>query len=313
MKTEAATSWTAPLVRLRGARVLVTGAGGFLGRSVCRRLAALGASVTGVGRSITPHGFEGAWLTCDLSDAEAVRTLIASCKPSHVLHLAGITLGQQDVSAVWPNFRANCLTTIALLTALTPSDCQRVVLTGSLREPMGEAEPLPTSPYAAAKFASSAYGRMFQRLYGLPVVIGRVFMVYGPGRQDMTKLVPYVTSTLLEGRPAALSGGKPAFDWVYIDDVVDALLLLATAEGLEGSTLDIGTGRLVSVADVARAIAQRLGRPELLNFAAVPDRAFEPERAADVSTMAARTGWVSSVSLEEGIDRVVRWGISGFG
>jgi UDP-glucose 4-epimerase len=292
---------------MRPQNVLVTGAAGFLGSALCTRLSTLGASITGVGRSAQPEGFSGAWVQCELTDQAAVQALVAETQPSIVFHLAGRTLGDQGKEAVWPTLRDNLLATLPLLVALVGTGCRRVVLTASLRDPEGGSEPVPLSPYAAAKAASSAYGRMFHRLYELPVVIARPFMVYGPGRQDMSKLVPYVASRLVAGDEAALSSGEAAFDFVFVDDVVEGLLALATKDGLEGKTVDLGTGHLTSVADVARTIAQRLGKTRLVTLGAVPDRRFEPQRVADVESVAALTQWRAQVPLQAGIDRFLAW------
>jgi nucleoside-diphosphate-sugar epimerase len=288
--------------------ILVTGAAGFLGSALCMRLAAAqGARVTGAGRSARPAGFGAEWVTCDLADQAAVDALIEQTQPTVVFHLAGRTLGAQGKEAVWPNLRDNLLATVPLLSALTGTRCRRVVLTASLRDPDFDTDEVPTSPYAAAKAASSAYARMFHRLYQLPVVIARPFMVYGPGRQDMSKLVPFVASRLLAGQDASLSSGKDAFDFVFIDDVVEGLLTLASKDGLEGGTIDLGTGRLTSVAQVATGIADRLGKKHLLKLGALPDRRFEPQRSADVEGTAAMTGWRARTALPVGIDRFLAW------
>jgi nucleoside-diphosphate-sugar epimerase len=90
------------------------------------------------------------------------------------------------------------------------------------------------SPYAAAKFAASAYGRMFHALYHTPVTILRLFMVYGPGQQDLRKLVPYVTLALLKGEMPRVSSGVREVDRIYVDDVAAGYLAAATATGVEG-------------------------------------------------------------------------------
>lgn len=296
-----------PNQKLHARNILVTGAAGFIGAALCARLDALGAHVVGTGRGKPPPGFRGTWLQCELTDAAAVEGLVALSEPDFVFHLAGLTLGDQGTQAVWPNLRDNLLATVPLLLALTGTRCRRLVLTASLRDPEIATEPLPLSPYAAAKTASSAYARMFHQLYQLPVAIARLFMVYGPGPQDMDKLVPHVASRLAADLPAALSTGEARFDFVFIDDVVEGLLALATAQGVEGRTLDFGTGQLASIAEVAQTLARHLGKPDLLKFGALPDRRFEPLRAADTELTAALTGWRAKVPLAVGLERFLAW------
>ena len=105
-------------------------------------------------------------------------------------------MGAPDLQHVLPAFQSNLQTTVNLLVSLAEVGCARMITTGSLVEPEEGLRTIPNSPYAAAKWAASDYARMFHALYGFPVAIARVFMVYGPGQLDETKLVPYVIRCL---------------------------------------------------------------------------------------------------------------------
>lgn len=297
----------ADALRRFSGRVLVTGAGGYIGRALCARLAFLGSSLTGVGRSAAPPGFAGRWIRCDLTDWAAVSALVAECRAAWVFHLAGCTIGDQGIDAAWPTLRDNVLGTVPLLAAVSKTGCDRIVLTASLRDPDPALGAVPLSPYSASKAASSSYARMFHKLHGLPLVLARLFMVYGPGLQDPKRIVPYVTAQLAAGAEARISSGVAAFDFVFIDDVVDALLACAVAEDVIGQTLDVGSGVLTSIVDVATMVADLMGRRDLLHAGAIPDRRFERARDADVEGMAARTGWRAQVALREGLTRYIEW------
>ena len=151
----------------------------------------------------------------------------------------------------------NHLATVNLLTAVQDVGCRRMVVTGTLSEGSGEAA---SSPYAAAKSAATEYTRMFHSMYGTPVVCLRLSMVYGPGQPDASKLVPHVVESLLEGQPPCVSSGRFETDWIYIDDVVDALLRAAVAEGVEGQALDVGSGNEASVREVVELLAATIDR-----------------------------------------------------
>jgi nucleoside-diphosphate-sugar epimerase len=182
------------------------------------------------------------------------------------------------------------------------------VLTGSLTEPANESlEPIPQSPYAAAKWAGVAYGRMFRALYGTPVVIMRPFMTYGPG-QAPEKLVPSVTAALLKGDPPKLTSGRWKADWVYISDVIEGLLLAATVPGIEGMTFDLGSGTLTSVRRVVDLLVQAVGNEKIKPlFGAIPDRPGEREIAANTAFSASKLGWRATTSLEAGLYQTVEW------
>jgi len=166
---------------------------------------------------------------------------------------------------------------------------------------------VPSSPYAAAKFAASAYGRMFHALYKTPVAILRLFMVYGPGQQDLRKLVPYVTLSLLKGQTPELSSGARKVDWIYVDDVVAGYLAAATAKGVEGSTIDLGSGRLDTVRTVVEELVGLINPHVQPLFGSIPERVLEQTRTADVERSSRLLGWRTQVSLHDGLERTAEW------
>jgi nucleoside-diphosphate-sugar epimerase len=104
-----------------------------------------------------------------------------------------------------------------------------------------------------------------------------------------------------------LSSGRQTFDWVYVDDVVDALLAVAESDRAVGATIDIGCGTLTSVRDVALGLARRVGRLDALRFGVLPDRKLEPTRHADLEATARLTGWAPKVMLDQALDLTVEW------
>jgi len=288
---------------LEGCRVLVTGASGFIGGALCARLLAAGSEVHGVSRS---GGANAAvqWHPGDLTQSGSAGELLGAVRPDIVFHLASLVTGSRSLDSVEPLFHANLSSTVRLLTAAARAGVGQVVLAGSMEEPYGEDDPVPCSPYAAAKWASTGYGRMFHALYGLSVVTARIFMTYGPGQRDLTKLVPYTILSLLRGEAPEYSSGAREVDWVYVDDVAEALLVLGrTASGV----YDVGTGVKTSVRCVVEEIAAWMDAPVGPRFGALPDRALEVTRSADVEPTRQATGWSAKVSLREGLKKTVEW------
>ncbi len=289
-------------------RVLVTGASGFLGTPLVSRLAASGAEVHAVARScpVSPpdEGSNLRWHAVDLTAAAAVRRLVEEVRPHRIFHLASLVVGRREVDLVLPALHANLLSTVHLLAAASAVGVERIVLAGSMEEPLGD-EP-PASPYAAAKGAASLYARLFHALYDLPVVTARIFMVYGPGQRDLTKLVPATILAALAGQAPKISSGAREVDWVYIDDVVEGLIALGRAPGIEGATLDLGSGTTATVRAVAETVCRMVGSPAP-EVGALPDRALERARRADLERTAAKTGFRPEVGLHVGLERTIAW------
>jgi nucleoside-diphosphate-sugar epimerase len=291
-------------------RALVTGATGFLGGHLCRRLLAAGAEVHAVSRAARePAADDGLrWWQCDAVDAAAVQELIGRLKPEVVFHFGGMVTAAPDVRLVAPTFHSLLTSTINVLTAATDVGGCRVVLSASLEEPIeGSADSLvPRSPYGAAKLAGGAYARMFVSLYGTPVVSLRPFMAYGPG-QHPTKVIPYTILSLLRGEAPQLSSGDRALDWVYVDDVTEAFVMAASRPGIEGRTLDLGLGSAVRIREVVERLVGQVAPALTPRFGARPDRPDATPRVADVEATAAALGWRATTSLETGLARTVEW------
>jgi nucleoside-diphosphate-sugar epimerase len=198
------------------------------------------------------------------------------------------------------------MSTVNLLTAAVEADCPRVVLAGSLEESCGD-EAIPSSPYAAAKSSASAYARMFNSLYGLQTITLRIAMVYGPGQPDESKLIPYVIRSLLNSTPPRLASGRRQVDWVYVDDVVDAMI--ASAGDIDQTCLnvEIGSAASASIGDVADRLCQLVDPSVRPILGAVADRPGDRSWTADISQAFQCLGWRPRTSLADGLRRTVEW------
>jgi UDP-glucose 4-epimerase len=293
------------MTELNRRRVLITGATGFLGSRLCRELVDRENEVHALCRPGSGAPLESArpW-ECALDDHAKIKDLLLSIKPDFIFHLAGFTSASREVSAVLPAFHANLVATINLLTAFAEAGGERMVLAGSFEDPTGGDDP-PSSPYAASKWAGSGYARMFQRLYQTPVTLARIFMVYGPGQRDTTKLIPSSILSALGGVNPQIGSGTREVDWIYVDDVISGLIALGEAEGVEGQGVDIGTGVLTSVREVVEKISNRINPAVQPVMGAVRDRPDEQVRAAELERTQSLLGWKPKVDLEEGLRRTI--------
>lgn len=291
-----------------GAEAIITGGAGFIGARLCDLLRGSGWKVHSVGRRpIGPASAHRHWQV-DLVDPAATHALVQAVRPDYVFHLAGHVWGAPDMANLLPTFHSNLQTTVNLLHSLAGGSCRRFVLAGSLVEPdVRSEEDVPPSPYAASKWASSDYVRMFNALYGLEGVIARLFMVYGPAQQDATKLVPYVIERLLRGEPPKITSGRHLIDWVYVDDVAAGLARIAVAANAAGRTVDLGSGLLLSTADLVQQIRRLMGSQVQPTFGALVDRPMEPTRVARTQETIRMLGWSPQTSIKEGLTRTISW------
>jgi nucleoside-diphosphate-sugar epimerase len=116
-----------------------------------------------------------------------------------------------------------------------------------------------------------------------------------------------VILSLLQGKSPAISSGERLVDWIYVDDVVEAYLALAGASGIEGQTVEIGSGKLVSIREIVGQVAHLVGRGIGPTFGALADRPMEPVRIADVAQTRERIGWSPKTQLTEGLSRTIEW------
>lgn len=294
-----------PVASLAGRRVLVTGATGFIGGHLADRLVAAGARVTGVSRRPPPAADGMSWVRADLTEPGRPAAVLDEVRPDVLFHLASTVTGTRDRASVGPVLRANLVAAVDLMATALDCGTERVVLTGSVEEPEPD-DPVPSSPYAAAKWAATGYARCLHALYGLPVTVLRLAMVYGPGQGDGTKLVPYTATSLLSGREPRIGSGTREVDWVYVDDVVDALLAAAARPG-RGDVLTIGSGTSVTIRETVELLDRIVGAGVHPRFGAVPDRPLDTARIADPGPAGALLGWRPRVSLAEGLSRTVDW------
>jgi len=289
-------------------KVLVTGGSGFIGWHLCRRLRDEGSEVHATSRTQRPNTRgEPIWWQADMAELSTARLVLAGVRPDIVFHLSGSVGASPNLELVLSTYQSLLTSTVNVLVSATEIGCRRIVLTGSLTEPFpGETEPTPQSPYAAAKWAAVGYGRMFHSLYRTPAVILRPFMAYGP-MQAASKLVPSVTLSLLRGEAPKVSGGRQRADWVYVRDVIEGFLAAAITPGIEGKSIDLGTGSLVSVRGVVDRLIKITGTKVKPLFGALPDRPGENEVAANTATASELVGWSATTSLESGLRQTVEW------
>ena len=301
-----------------GARVVVTGAAGFVGAHLLERFAREGARVYGLVRPTSDRwrlraGSAAELVSCELGDARAADETFARLAPDVVVHAA---VERPPRDEAWHEVFASRSSALDwnVVCAARRVRARRVVWLTTQYEYPACASPAaeddlrpPDTFYGTVKLASSMVARRFAAEVGMPLTCLRLFSVYGP-LEGCGRFVQVAVRAALNGAVLPLTTADPVHDFVYIDDVARAVLLAAAHPAAPGRILNVATGTGTSNRGVVACLERLLGRPLETKTGAFPgserDRA---EWRADVREAEALLGFRASVPLEEGLARNLAW------
>lgn len=307
---------TASASRLKDATVLITGATGFIGRHLARTLVASGACVHGLSRGASDFAGEHSFV-CDVTDRARVNEMVSEIRPAYIFHLAANKARRAEIEDFRQCFDENLIGTLNLLEAcLASSDVSRFVTLGTCEEYGGADAPyfeatreVPVSAYSCSKVAMTQLLQTYHRIHGFPVAVLRPSLAYGPGQGD-EMFLPALIRSLLSGQRFAMSRGEQTRDFVYIDDVVDALLLAAVRPEAIGQVINISSGTPTRIVDVTRLAVDLIGNgvEALLDIGKIAYRQGEAMNYwADRTKAGQLLGWEPSVGLHDGMARTVAY------
>jgi dolichol-phosphate mannosyltransferase len=312
---------------LAGRRVLVTGATGFIGAALVHALAALGARDLFALRRRSSDAFRlrdlagpPRFVEADLRSAAEVREAIRQTRPEVVFHCAvyGGVYGQLDPDVIHATTVDG---TTNLITALEDEGCELLVNSGSSSEygisaePMRETQPLLAKPgYAAAKAAATMLCQAAHERGRIAAVTVRPFSTYGPLEEE-NRLLPGLLRALLAGQSPQVGSGRQPRDWIYIGDLVELYIRVATRPGARGLAFNGGGGRDATVRDIVQTavdvVAETTGRRIEPAWGARPDRPDEPQRwCADMTRAADLLGFRARTDLHTGVARTVAFALN---
>lgn len=306
-------------------KVLVTGAGGFIGSHLTERLVETGASV----RALVHYNSLGSWgwldespvrddievVAGDVCDRDSVRQAMRDTEV--IFHLAALIGIPYSYHAPLSYVRTNIEGTLNVLQSARELGVERVIHTstseayGTARYvPINEEHPLQgQSPYSATKIGADKLAEAFHLSFGLPLVTVRPFNTFGP-RQSARAVIPTIISQCLTGNVVRLGNLHPTRDMNYVANIVEGFMLAATALDAIGRTINLGSGREISIGDLAKLIIHLVGRPidiESEEKRVRPDKSEVDRLLADNTLARTLLGWEPTVSLEEGLKRTIEW------
>ena len=311
----------------RGSKVLVTGAGGFIGSHLVNALAERGAEVTALVR----YNSRNDWgmleemyragkggvrvIAGDVTDANCVQRAVEDNEV--VFHLAALIGIPYSYEAPESYVKTNLLGTLNILSASLRAGVGRVVQTSTsevygtaIYTPIDEAHPLQgQSPYSATKIAADKMAEAYSCSFSLPVVTLRPFNTYGP-RQSARAVIPTIITQALSGDTINLGSLAPVRDFTYVGDTVRAFILAAEKKGAVGKTIHTGSGIGISIGDVARKILLKVN-PDARIVSGTdrmrPAKSEVMQLVCDNRLARKTLGWRPEVSLDEGLSRTITW------
>ncbi len=296
-------------------RILLTGATGFIGRHCVEPLTRRGWEVIAVTSGSLPEpappepvGLGSVeWRRADLLDPEVPARLMRETRPDALLHLAWRLVAGSVENYRWT--RAS----LQLLMEFAEAGGGRAVFAGSCAEydwtaaqPLREDAPRdPSTTYGVCKNALGELFEHYRRELDLSAAWARIFFLFGPGEAE-TRLVASIVRALLAGEPAKSTHGEQLRDYLYVEDLSDALARLVDSE-IRGP-INVASGTAVRLKDLVREAARQIGREDLVRLGAIAAREGEaPEVRADVSRLRNELGWEPGFTMEAGIERSVSW------
>jgi NAD dependent epimerase/dehydratase len=307
--------------------VLVTGAGGFIGSHLVQELVRDGAQV----RAFVHYNSRSdrGWLEDLPADvAEQVEVIAGEIQDPFsvagavrgtevVFHLAALIGIPYSYLAPKSYVDTNVLGTLNVLEAARRSDVERIVHTSTSETygtaqytPIDERHPLQgQSPYSASKIGADKIAESYFRSMDLPVSTLRPFNTFGP-RQSLRAVIPTIIAQALAGREVRLGSLDPVRDFTFVTDTARAFIAIASSPETIGATLNSGSGRSITIGDLARLILRLTGsEAELVHEGqrVRPENSEVFELVADASALRRLTGWEPAVDLESGLEKTIAW------
>ena len=302
-------------------KALITGGAGFIGSHIATRLIGDGHEVRvldnfSTGARANLAAFEGDFdlIEGDMQSYERAHNAVQGCEV--VFHQAALPSVPRSIQDPLTSNAANVIGTLNILLASRDSGVRRVVFASSSSiygadrtlPKQEDRAPMPISPYAVAKLASEGYCRSFSEVYGLETVALRYFNVFGPRQDPLSQyaaVIPRFITALLEGTaPVVFGDGEQSRDFTYIDNVVDANLRAADAEGVSGQTFNVACGERISLNHLLDEIRGIVGSDLEASYLE-PRQGDVKHSLADITRAREQLGYEPLVDFNEGLLRTV--------
>lgn len=302
--------------------VLVTGATGFIGSHLIRRLVEEDAKINIIShneelhRNLILKDLDAKLKICkaDLCDYTSIKMCVDKVVPEKVFHLGAFVDLKRDFQTANECVQTNIQGTLNMLNALKDINCSSFIHLGTYEVygfnpvPFREAQPVdPLSPYSISKVCSESFCRFANKIYDIPTVLLRLSNVYGPN-QKSERLIPYVIKCCFEKKEIKLTDGNQTRDYLYVEDAIEAIIKSSHTKEATSEVINIGSGKEYKIKEVVQKILGLMGSSITPQYGGLKHRAYEPERwYCDITKAKKILGWEPHYSLDEGLEKMIRW------
>ena len=304
-----------------GMSVLVTGADGFVASHLCEYLVNRNAKVTALIRRNSGGIFKN---INEIKDKILVKwgdtqdlsiVMEASKKHDIIYHLAAQSHVGHSIYNPYETVVNDVISTLNILEAGRKNDVKKIIHAGSSEiygdpkyVPIDEKHPLqPRSPYAAAKGAAENLLESYYHTYGLPVIESRFFNIYGPN-QGLDQVIPKFILQCLNNKKITIYGdGTQTRDYTFVDDAVHAYGLLGMKKGLEGKVINFGTGKEITIKDLAQLIVKLTKSKSKLHFSKKLRTGETPRLMCDPKFAKNELGWSAKMDITSGLEKTIEY------
>ena len=304
---------------IKNKKIVVTGGAGFIGSNTVKELLKNNNSVTVIDNLSTgkyENIRDAEFIKGDITDTNILKNAFKDA--DYIIHLAAISSIEQTIKDPKKSNDINITGTLNVLSEARDANVKRVIFASSAsiygnttQLPIKEnAPPNPTTPYAISKITGEYYCKSFHELYGLETVALRFFNVFGPRQQlnsAYSAVIPkFINAMLKDKRPTIYGDGEQSRDFIYIKDVVTAIIKATTAPNAAGTSINIATGKGTTLNELVNTINNSLGKTIKPSYTDKKQGDIK-HSLADISLAKRVLDFTPEYTLDKGIEKTIEW------
>ncbi|MDD1729109.1 MAG: NAD(P)-dependent oxidoreductase [Methanospirillum sp.] len=304
-----------PEIFFSNKKVLITGASGFIGRHLLHQVHTYGSHISTISRNNNDFPKDVEQHIVDITDTNAIEECVHTIRPDYIFHLAAYKERNENVQGFYSSVETNLIGSLNLFSAVkNVGSVKSIVTLGTIEEYGNNRPPFderfresPVTPYSFSKICVSHMGEMFFHLYGLPVVIVRPALTYGPG-QGTEMFLPSLITSLIEDKPFNMTPGEQTRDFVFVTDLVEGLILASVTPKAQGQIINLGSGVPVKLIDLANTVETMTGKKGLVNPGGKSYGKNEVmEYYLDIRKAGDLLGWKAKTQMGDGLAKTIAY------